>query len=206
MCYADEFYLGVRLTVTKHIKRLLGQAQRYKPENVHWKRITSKDTKAKAREEDTLKIIHLYVIIGYNYQRIIQYTVPNKVRKMTTSCYIEQILLALLDDFCSQGLTLCYDADSAHLSSATKAWVKENNLKVLPLLGVLPNISIFESTAQSLKRRFYRIACASEAAAVRRFEKVFLKEMSQEIIQHMYDRYPRRLEALKRADRQMTKY
>jgi hypothetical protein len=151
-------------------------------------------------------MIHVFVIIGFNYRRVIPYDAGNSVGKMNTQTYTTQILPKILDDFRSRGLTLIHDADSAHLSTITKAWVREHNLKVLPLPGVSPDMSIFESTANSLKRKFHQRATTSKKTALIRFNRIFLEDISQEMIENMYNKYPKRLEALRQAEGQMTRY
>ena len=68
---------GIGPQVTKRIKRRRGSAWRYRPENVHRKKLTSKDTKAKAREEEPLKLLNVFAVIGFNYRKIIPYKVDN---------------------------------------------------------------------------------------------------------------------------------
>lgn len=118
------------------MKRPRGRKWRYKPCNVHRKAVTTKDIKAKGREESHLRLLNVFVVIGYNYRKIITYTVPNGVGKMTTHTYTQQVLPQLLDDFHRLGLTLCQDADSAHTSNGTMKWARENNLPMITLPGV----------------------------------------------------------------------
>ena len=66
IAYYDEFHFGIGPQTTKRIKRKRGKEYRYKPSNVHRKKVTAKDTKAKAREEDHLKLLNIGVVIGYN--------------------------------------------------------------------------------------------------------------------------------------------
>jgi hypothetical protein len=206
IAFCDEFHFGVGPQVTKRIKRRSGLEYRSKPENVHRKKVTSKDTKAKAREEKHLKLLNVFVIIGYNYRKIVPYEVPNTVGKMTTKVYTEVILPAILEDLKERGLTLCQDADSAHDSKDTKAWAKRNGLDLITLPGVSQDFSILESMAHPLKRAFHSKRCASETAAFTRFTKIFEDEMDQKTIQHMYDYYTKRLHDCRRAGGQMTKY
>jgi hypothetical protein len=49
--------------LTKRIKRRKDPIYQYKPKNVYYKKVTSKDTKAKAREEKHLKLVNMFVII-----------------------------------------------------------------------------------------------------------------------------------------------
>jgi hypothetical protein len=103
--FCDEFYLGIGPQVTKKIKRKRGSEHRYKPQNVHRKKLTAKDTKAKAREDGHLKLINVFVIIGWNYRKVIPYKIPgNDNGKMTGKVYTEEILSQILDDL--QGITL----------------------------------------------------------------------------------------------------
>ena len=92
VAFCDEFHFGIGPQLTKRIKRRRGSAWRYRPENVHRKKLTSKDTKAKAREEEPLKLLNVFVVIGFNYRKIIPYNVDNPVGKMTTKVYTKDIL------------------------------------------------------------------------------------------------------------------
>jgi hypothetical protein len=87
VCFCDEFYFGYSPVVTKRIERKRGKEHRYAPENVHRKKVTSKDTKAKTREEDHLELVNVFVVIGYTYRKIIPYKVPNTVGEMSTKVY-----------------------------------------------------------------------------------------------------------------------
>jgi hypothetical protein len=119
VAFCDEFHFGIGPQVTKRIKRRQGKEQRYKSYNIHRKQLTTKDTKAKAREEKHLKLLSLFVVIGYDYRWIIPYEVPNSVGKMTTKVYTEVVLPLLKDDLLYRGLWLCQDADLAHTSKET---------------------------------------------------------------------------------------
>jgi hypothetical protein len=192
--------------LTKRIKRPTGPKYRYDPKNVYRKKVTSKDTKAKAREEKHLTLVNVFVIIGWNYRRVIPYKVPNKVGKMTTKAYTEEVLPACLQDLKDRGLTLCQDADSAHTAKATEAWAEKNGLNLITLPGVSPDFSILESMAHPLKRKFHSRRCASEKAGLARFIRIFEEEMDQNTIQNMYKYYCKRLHDCRRAGGQMTKY
>ena len=53
-----------------------------------YKKTTSKDIKAKARKEEHVPLLNVFVVIGYNYKRMIPYEIPsNSVGKMTTKFY-----------------------------------------------------------------------------------------------------------------------
>ncbi|OCK94950.1 uncharacterized protein K441DRAFT_718472, partial [Cenococcum geophilum 1.58] len=67
--FSDEFHFGIGPQTTKKIKRRRGRKYRYTPENVHRKHVTTKDEKEKAREENHLKLLNVFVAIGYNYRR-----------------------------------------------------------------------------------------------------------------------------------------
>jgi len=60
-------------------------------EYIYCKKATSKDIKAKAKKEDHLEFITVFVVICYNYRKLIIYKVLNKVKKIITECYIIQI-------------------------------------------------------------------------------------------------------------------
>ena len=205
VAFCDEFHFGIEPQITKKIKRKRGKKNAHRPENVHRKKVTSKDTKAKAREPNHLKLLNVFVVIGYNYKRILTYNAGNSNGKMSSKVYIEQILSALREDMYKEDLTLCQDVDSGHIAGTTLKWAKENNFSLLTLPGVSPDLSILESLASPLKRRFHSTRCASESAGLTRFIKLF-KEIDQGMIQGMYNKYNHRLEACKEASGQMTKY
>jgi hypothetical protein len=203
----DEFYFGIGQEKIKRLKRLKGRKHRYKPENVHRKKgVTRKDIKVKAWEEGHEKLFNIFVIIGYNYRKIVLYEVPNKVGKMTAKVYIEVILPAIKDDLLSQGLTLVQDADSAHICRATTSWAQKHGLSLLTLPGVSPDLSILESMANPIKRRFHARRCTTDQGALKRFTGIFNDELDQKTIQHCYDYYIKRLWDCKRARGQMTSY
>jgi hypothetical protein len=203
--FCDEFHFGIGPQVTKRIKRKQGRQHRYKPENVHRKKVTAKDTKAKAREKEHLKLLNVFVAIGYNWRKIIPYEVPNNVGKMTTKVYTTVILPLLKDELQDQDLTLCQDADSAHDSNATLKWAVENNVRLLTLPGVSPDLSILETMAHPLKKAFHAKRCTTEKASLARFKQIF-EEMDQKTIQNLYNSYTKRLHDCRRAGGQMTKY
>ncbi|TVY91436.1 hypothetical protein LAWI1_G002132 [Lachnellula willkommii] len=162
----------------------MGKAHRYKPKNIHRKQITAKDTKAKAREEEPLKQLHVFMVISFNYKKMIPYDCGNTNGKIKTEVYL-QILRQLLPDM--DGITLCQDKDSAYNSAAVKAWAEEEGLNLLTLPGKSPDFSIMESLAHPIKRKFHSKRTVSEAAALAQFTKVWEKEMDQKKIQEMYN-------------------
>ncbi|CZR68709.1 uncharacterized protein PAC_18608 [Phialocephala subalpina] len=168
--FCDEFHFGVGTQTTRRIKRRRGRKSRDKASNVHRKKVTSKDTKAKAREEDYLKLINVFCIVGKNYRRAIAYEVPNSVGKMTSKVYID-ILDQLRGDL--QGITLWQDKDSAHDSKATTDWAKKHGIKLLTSPGNSPDLSIIESMAHPIKKKFHSRRCASQSVALERFREVF---------------------------------
>jgi hypothetical protein len=56
--------------------------------NIYKKKVTSKDIKAKAREEEHLPLLNIFVVIRHNYKRMIPYEIlSNSVSKITTKFY-----------------------------------------------------------------------------------------------------------------------
>jgi hypothetical protein len=151
-------------------------------------------------------LLDIFVVIGYNYRKVLAYTVPNEVGKMTTKVYTESILPQLVQDLQSQGLTLCQDADSAYVSRGTIAWAKKNSFPLISLPGVSPDFSILESMAHPLKKKFHTQRCTTEKASLARFIRIFEHEMDQKTIQNMYNSYTKRLHECRRANGQMTRY
>ena len=176
--HCDEFHVGIGTQTTNRIKRKRGQKHRYAPHNVHRKRISSKDVKAKAREDAYLKLFNVFVLVGYNYRKTIPYDTGKLGGKMNSKCDTEQILPQILDDFRFQGLILVHDSDSAHVSEETTRWVEAKNLEVLALPGVSPDFSVFESLAAPLKKRFHTVRSATYEGALKRFHKVFITRYS----------------------------
>jgi hypothetical protein len=205
VAFSDEYHLAIGPQITKRVKRPVGKEWRRHPANVHRKRVTSKDTKAKAREEKHLKLFNVHVVVLYNWRFYIRYTVGNSVGKMTTKCYIEQILPVLEPELKKRGITLCQDADSVHRAKATIEYCAEHNIP-LTLPGNSPDLSIWETQAQPLKRRFHARRSPTEEAAFKRFEQLFGKEMDQSKIQYLYNSYTAGLHKCKRAGGQMTHY
>jgi hypothetical protein len=150
--------------------------------------------------------LNVGVIVGKDYRKLIPYKVDNNVGKMTTKVYIETVLPALLEDLISRGLTLCQDADSAHISKATIAWAKRNSLPILTLPGKSPDFSIIESMAMPLKRAFHAVRSTLNKKALDRFNHIFTEEMDQNTVNGMYKWYTKRLHECRRADGQMTRY
>ncbi|PQE18222.1 hmg box protein [Rutstroemia sp. NJR-2017a WRK4] len=202
--FCDEFHFGLGPKVTKRIKRKKGPKYRYKPENVHRKKVTKKDTTTVAQAANPLKIFSVCVIIGPNYRRYIPYNTGNSNGKMNSRVY-KQILSQLLDEFKRDGITLCQDVDSAHKSKETKAWIEEHNFPMITLPGVSPDFSILESMAHPIKKKFHAQK-ATESTALDRFKKVFEEEVDQETIKDLYQSFTNRLHSCRRAAGQMTKY
>ena len=107
--HCDEFHFGLGPEETHSIKRLKGKKYCYTPENVYRKKSTRKDEKIKAYgDDDPFKTFSVFIVVGYNYRRYIQYNSNNLNGKMSSKCYTEQILPILLNDpeWIRQDLTL----------------------------------------------------------------------------------------------------
>jgi hypothetical protein len=66
VAFSDEYHLGIGPQLTKRVKRPRGKAHRKHPANIHRKKVTLKDTKAKAREEKHLLLLNVHVVVSYN--------------------------------------------------------------------------------------------------------------------------------------------
>jgi hypothetical protein len=137
---------------------------------------------------------------------MVPYKVLNNISKMTSKVYTEVILPTIKDNLLSQGLTLIQDANSAHTCKATTAYIQKQGLSVITLPGVSPDLLILESMANPIKRKFHVQRCTTNGAALKRFTRVFNKELDKKTIQHCYDFYTKRLWDYKRAKGQMTSY
>ncbi|CZT06993.1 uncharacterized protein RAG0_12569 [Rhynchosporium agropyri] len=88
--FCDEFHFGVEQENTRTVKRPIGKEWRHHKMNIQMKKgTTSKEEKEKAREEGHLPLTIIFVVVGFNYRKTIQYTVSNDVGKMETSTYIK---------------------------------------------------------------------------------------------------------------------
>ncbi len=125
---------------------------------------------------------------------------------MTTKVYTEVVLPLLKDDLLDRGLWLCQDADLAHASKETLKWARDNNINLITLPGVSPDLSILETMARPLKREFHQKRCTTEGAAMARFKQIFEQEMDQKKIQELYSWYTKRLHECRRLEGQMTRY
>jgi hypothetical protein len=125
---------------------------------------------------------------------------------MTSKVYMEVILPAIKDNLLSQGLTLIQDADSAYTCKATTTYIQKQGLYIITLPSVSPDLSILESMANPIKRKFHAQRCTIDGAVLKRFTGVFNKELDKKTIQHYYDYYTKILWDCKRAKEQMTSY
>lgn len=205
VAFCDEYHFGLGPEITHRIKRKRGRYYRYLPQNVHRKAATRKDKKEKAREKEHFKLFSIFVVIGKNQRLFIPYQVPNKVGKINTKAYTQQILPKLLNKFKEEGIVLCQDTDSAHKSEAIIKWAKDNGLELITLPGCSPDFSIIESLAHTIKRKFHSIRCETEEAMAQ-FKKIWEEEVDQKMIQHMYSCYTKRFHDCRRANGQMTQY
>ena len=131
---------------TRRVKRRRGKEPRERPCNVHIKKVTTKDEKEKAKEDAHFETLNVFVVIGWNYKRMIPYKTPNSNGKITTTVY-KELLDMIKDDLISRGLTLWQDRDSAHNSKGTEAWFSKNNVPYITSPGNSPDLSIWESYA-----------------------------------------------------------
>jgi hypothetical protein len=108
---------------------------------------------------------------------------------MTSKVYIEVILPQLVDKLKGQGLMLCQDAGSAHVSNYIVKWAKDHNLLLFSLPRVLLDFSILETIAHPIKRKFHAQRCATEKASLARFIKISDEEVDQKTIKRLYMKY-----------------
>jgi hypothetical protein len=83
---------------------------------------------------------------------------------------------------------------------------KKYYIPVIIFPGVSPDLSIMESMASILKRKFHLRRYTIQEAALAWFKRIFKEEIDQTIIQYMYNRYTKRLHDCIRAKGQMIKY
>ena len=152
-------------------------------ENVQLKKVTSKDKKAAAQEEGHLKLINIFVVVGYNFKKTIRYKVSNDVGKMEQNVYIE-ILKQLLTDpeWQRQGLTLVQDKDSAHTAKKATKFCEKQGLSTITFPGNSLDFSILETMTRTYKKRFHARRVKLEAEGLKRFEQIFNEEVGQKKI------------------------
>jgi hypothetical protein len=61
----------------------------------------------------------------------------------------------------------------------TTAWAKKHSLSILTLPGVSLDLSILETEAYLVKRKFHFRRCTTQKAAMARFKRVFIEEIDQ---------------------------
>jgi len=103
------------------------------------RKLQLKTLKQKLEKKNTFNCLIFFVVIGYNYKKIITCEDYNEVGKMNTEVYTTWILRTLVADPQFHGLTLCQDTDSAHTSTSTINWAKNNNLPLVTLPGKSPD-------------------------------------------------------------------
>jgi transposase len=124
---------------------------------------------------------------------------------MNVEVYI-QILEKLKPDLKERGLTLCHNVDSVHKSNKVKQWAKENHIDLLLLPKISPDLSIMETIAHPIKKKFHAQRCATQEQALAQFVEVWDNEVDQKKIQHCYDYYTKRLHDVNRVNGQMSQY
>lgn len=61
----------------------------------------------KVREKAHLNLLNVFIVIEYNYKKMIFYKIfENSVKKMTMTVYTQEILSVIKDDLLSYELTL----------------------------------------------------------------------------------------------------
>ncbi|OCK90009.1 uncharacterized protein K441DRAFT_666910, partial [Cenococcum geophilum 1.58] len=92
---------------------------------------------------------------------------------ISSKAYTKQVLPWLLLKFNIKGITLCQDADLAHKLRESLAWAKEWDLKLLTLPSLLLDLSIIESLAHPIKKKFHLKRVEEEDIALERFIDVW---------------------------------
>jgi hypothetical protein len=110
---------------------------------------------------------------------------------MTSKTYTSFILPALKSELLRRGgdYILWQDRDSAHISKDTLRYMDLNGWDHITSPPKSPDMSISETWTSPLRRKFHERRCASEAAGVQRFYKVF-NNLQAEEINKTVDAYP----------------
>jgi len=80
-------------------------------------------------------LLSVFVIISYNYKRMVVYKVPNGVGKITREVYTKHIFPTITPELIKMGPTLVQDADCVHAAKAIIKWAKDNSPSLPALLG-----------------------------------------------------------------------
>ena len=150
-------------------------------------------------------MLHVFVVIGWDWRYFIAYKVPNNVGKMTAKVYTRDILPTLQEELISRKLTLCQDADLAHRARQTISWAEKHGIDLLTLPGSSPDLSIAESLAHPVKQLFHAQRC-TEQAAFKRFKRIWAEQIDQSKVQKYYESYTKRLHDIRRVGGQMSEY
>jgi len=191
--FSDEFHLSLGPERTRRVKRSIGKVWKRKPWNVQKKKVNPKTARDMEKKEDHFKQLHIFIAIGYNYKKLVPYNAGNSNGKMSSKCYTEQILPALKDDLLREGLILCQDGDGSHTTQLVKTYTQDHGLEVLNLPHRSPDLSIFETLANPLKKEFQKERHITNRAAMSSFVRIF-EELDQRMIQGLYNNYYDRLE------------
>lgn len=199
--FCDEFHFGMGLEVIKRVKRRHGQ--RHWANKVQKKKFSKKDEKDK---ETRIKVVSAFVVFGYNYRKLIWYNAGNKNGKMSTECYLRDILPYLRDDLRDNGYTLFQDADGAHKSKKVLKWFQDNDIKTIINCAQSPDFSIAETEAGIVKKRFHEVKVTTKEEAEERIVKVMSEMLDQNTVCKLYDGYTERLWECKQREGQMTRF
>ena len=101
--------------------------------------------------------------------------------------------LLKMTDLLRHSLILCQDGDGSHTSQLVKTYTQNYGLEVLNLPHKSPDLSIFETLANPLKKEFQKERHTTNRATMSSFVKIF-EELDQEMIQGLYNNNYDRLE------------
>jgi DDE superfamily endonuclease len=195
--FCDELHFDVEHRYVKRIKRK--RNARFEEDNIQ------RDSKARKAKNEFKETIHIFIVIGFNFRRMISYEMTtNDNDKMNTEIYI-QLIRQLMPEMREKNLVLYQDQDSAHISKQTDKWMSDEGVDFVTGPPRSPDMSVMETWVSPLRRKFHARRTASKVADLKRFEKCF-EELNQNKINNCVEHYRARLHDIFKMHDQMTKY
>jgi hypothetical protein len=190
--FSDELHFGFGSDGRVRIKRR--QGERSRPDCIHEKK--------KPRSEKEKKILHAFVLVGYNFRFLFFYESKSSNGKMDTQIYTTKILPKILPHL--SGKILFEDRDSAHHSHGSIKWKTDHKLEWMLNAPSSPDLSVAESVFSDFKFFYSRRPEYDLGSAHRWITSIWDHRIRQEKINKWVDEYPERLKACINGGGKMT--
>lgn len=112
---------------------------------------------------DEKGLIHFFVLLGYNFIRVIPYKVAASNGKMDANTY-KDILAQVRPDL--KDHILYEDRDSAHIAKTIEAYKKEHGIKYVVSPGKSADFSCLETEAGVIRRKYHTKRILKEERAI----------------------------------------